>query len=85
MADLMWFLRAARLNQQPSLSLNNTPAFKGQNSLQSQHVLRMVHSHFPSLNYLIVNNESVRELIRHINADHKYVLFQQDGSVIWKK
>jgi hypothetical protein len=45
----------------------------------------MLHSSYPALNYLIVNTEKVRELIRHLNADHKYVLFKQDSSVIWKK
>lgn len=83
--DLMWFLRAARLNQEPSLSLNNAPACRGRNSQQTLELLRLLHARFPRLNYLVVNTDSVRELLRPLNADHKYVLFQQDASLIWKK
>jgi hypothetical protein len=84
MTDLMWYIRTARINDQVSLSLNNTAKFKCHNK-DSLPVLTTLYNHFPLLNYLIINSETVGELIRHANADHKYVIFKQDGSPIWKK
>lgn len=84
MTDLMWYIRTARINEQVSLSLNNIPKFKPHNK-NSLPLLTTLYHHFPSLNYLIINTETVGELIRHANADHKYVIFKQDGTLIWKK
>ena len=85
LTDLMWYLRAAKLNNQISLSLNNIPRFRQSNSKESLEVLKILHDNFPNLNYLILNSEKINELIRHANADNKYVVFKQDSNVIWSK
>ena len=85
LTDLMWYLRAAKLNNQVSLSLNNIPRFRHSNSKETLEVLKIIHENFPNLNYLIVNSEKISELVRHVNADYKYVVFKQESNVIWNK
>lgn len=55
----MWFLRTARLSDQASLSLNNTSKFSSLNTPESLQLLKTIYSHFPNLNYLIVNTDKV--------------------------
>lgn len=81
----MWYLRAAKLNNQVSLSLNNLPRYRQSNSKESLEILKILHDNFPNLNYLILNSEKISELIRHANADYKYAVFKQDSNVIWSK
>jgi hypothetical protein len=85
MADLLWYLRVARNNNECSISLNNTQKWADKNSITSLEILKTLHSYHPRLNYLVVNSEKTNELIKHMNADSKYVIFKQDSNKIWKK
>jgi hypothetical protein len=57
LGDLIWFLRVAKLNNQPSISLNNTPQWASYNGTESINTLKLLHSYYPKLNYLIVNSD----------------------------
>jgi len=57
--DLMWFLRTASINGQPSVSLNNGPNWQSTNNHSTVDVLKLIHSHNPKFNYLILNTDKV--------------------------
>jgi hypothetical protein len=74
LTDLLWYITASRLNNQLSLSLNNT-SHSPQNTLSTLHLLKLLHRNHPNLNLLILNSKTSGELLHHLHADHKYVLF----------
>lgn len=57
LCDLTWLLRVAKLNGQPSICLNNTPLWASTNGTESINTLKLLHSYYPKLNYLIVNTD----------------------------
>ena len=48
-------------------------------------MIKLLHKLHPGLNYLIINAKAVGELIHHMHADYKYVLFEQSYEPVWKK
>ena len=59
LTDLLWFLRVAKLSNEPSISLNNTTQWVSTNGAETIKTLKLLHSYYPKLNYLIVNTERV--------------------------
>jgi hypothetical protein len=45
----------------------------------------MLQNYYPQLNLLIINSTAAGDIINHVHADHKYVIFSESSDPIWNK